>query len=184
MKIGLNTFLIADTHFGHNKMVDVWGNRKETHNEDMIEAWNSIVGKHDVVLHLGDLTMVGKEKTKSWTDQLNGKKYLIRGNHDGASDSWYRDVGFETLPAAFQIFRDKYNNYQSVLFTHIPVRDMPSWWFNIHGHLHGGNHRGSLNSTQHFDVGADPLEFKPIQLSEVLSILKEKNDPVMYASNS
>ncbi len=176
MKINPSTFLIADTHFGHNKMVDIWGKRKETHNEDMVSAWNSVVGKHDVVLHLGDLTMIGKEETKKYTSQLRGRKYLVRGNHDGAPDSWYQDVGFETIPAAFQIFKNKYDKYQSVLFTHVPVGDIPPTWLNIHGHLHGDSHRVELKSNHHFDVGADPLEFKPIRLYEVLKMFEHLSE--------
>ena len=171
MKITPQTFLIADTHFGHNKMVDIWGKRKASHNEDMVEAWNSVVGKHDVVLHLGDLTMTGKEETLKYTSRLRGKKYLIRGNHDEASDTWFSDVGFTTIPAAFQVFKDKYDKYQSVLFTHVPVADMPTNWFNIHGHLHGDAHRMKLKDARYFDVGADPLDFVPIKLYEVLKLL-------------
>lgn len=168
MKIQPNMFLTADTHFGHHKMVD-WGHRTETYNEDIVAAWNSVVHKDDVVLHLGDLTMSKKEETKRWTDQLMGTKFLIRGNHDGESDGWFRDCGFETIPASFRIFKDKYDNHYSVLFTHEPVQDLPDNWFNIHGHLHGNSHRGEKPTDRHFDVGVDAVGFTPVRLSELLS---------------
>lgn len=173
MNIRPSIFVTADTHFGHVKLVDIWGRRKPDHNEVMIERWNAIVGKRDVVLHLGDLTMLGKHETMAYTSQLNGIKYLVRGNHDEASDTWYKDCGFTVIPPCFQQFRDKYENWFNILFTHIPVHPLPGEdWFNIHGHLHGDNHRGHKPTPRHFDVGVDPNDLTPVRLSTLLDEIK------------
>ena len=135
----------------------------------MIEKWNEVVGKHDIVLHLGDLTLSNKEKTKEWTDQLNGEKYLIEGNHDRLRHTWYSDCGFEVIPMAYQKFGQKNGSHLNVLFTHEPVLNLPKGWFNIHGHLHGDDHRGISTTPYHYDAGVDANELKPIKLSEILS---------------
>lgn len=169
MKIRPNIFLTSDSHFGHQKMVE-WGHRKETHNEDMVEAWNLVVGKDDVVLHLGDLTMCNKEQTQKWTLRLNGEKYLILGNHDDNSDKWYQDCGFTVIPDAHYDRHDRSGNLEHFLLTHEPIVPLPIGWYNIHGHLHGDKHRNIATSNYHFDVGVDAIGFKPKPLFEIMAL--------------
>ena len=83
------TFVIADTHFGHRNIItfkDSDGEiiRKfdtvEEHDEYLVERWNSVVGEFDRVYFLGDVAIkrIGLAKL----ERMNGKKVLIRGNHD------------------------------------------------------------------------------------------------------
>ena len=169
MRITPSIFLTSDTHFGHRRLVD-WG-RPEEFNEMILENWNRVVRKDDIVLHLGDLTMVNKEDTRAYTSQLKGRKYIILGNHDDRSNTWYEDLGFTVIPAAFYPYRDKHDNWYKILLTHIPVHPIPEGWFNIHGHLHGNGHRASLQSAQHVDVGVDCFEFTPVRMYKVLDML-------------
>lgn len=173
MNIRPNIWLTADTHFGHSKMFEEWDHREPTFNEDLVTNWNNLIHKHDVVLHLGDLTMTNKDATQKWTLQLKGEKYLIRGNHDGNSDTWYRDCGFEVIPNAHKNFYDKHGREYHVLFTHEPVMKLPDFWFNIHGHLHGNNHRNIKSTNNHVDVGVDPMGMKPVQLMTLLDLFKK-----------
>lgn len=175
MNIKPSIYLTSDTHFGHQSLVG-WGERSESHNEDMVEAWNTVIGKHDTVLHLGDLSFVNKENTARWTHLLKGKKYLVRGNHDSASDTWFSYVGFTVLPALFETFKDKYGNSLKILFTHEPIFDLPDGWFNIHGHLHGDNHRNIITTKHHYDVGVDAHGYKPILLAKILDHFKHIHD--------
>lgn len=174
MKITPQTFLTADTHFGHSKIFETWGKRSPSFNEDLIKNWNSVVDKNDTIIHLGDLTMTNKEATAKWTSQLRGRKYLIWGNHDGSSTSWYSDLGFQTLPDLFYTFKDKYGVEYRILITHEPVFDLPEGYYNIHGHLHGDTHRPEheLATDKHFDVGVDAHNLTPIRLSVVLDYFK------------
>ena len=171
MNIKPNIFLISDTHFGHTKLWEIWG-REKNFEEKLIKGWNSVISKNDVVLHLGDLSICNKEKTIQWTKQLKGKKYLMRGNHDSSTDSWYRDCGFEVIPSAYQKFGQKDDTWMHVLFTHEPVFPLQEGWFNIHGHLHGDGHRGKLKSNYHRDVGVDVIGYKPIPLYKLLGEFK------------
>ncbi|MFN2190710.1 MAG: metallophosphoesterase [Candidatus Promineifilaceae bacterium] len=174
MKITTNIFLTSDTHFGHDKIWQEWGYREEYFELEIIKAWNETVTQEDTVLHLGDLTITGLEATREWTEQLNGNKYLIRGNHDYKPEAWYQDLGFQPIPDAYKRFGYRDGTFMPILFTHEPVLDLPEGWFNIHGHLHGDMHRGIETTDHHFDVGVDVTGYKPVRLSEILDRLKNR----------
>jgi calcineurin-like phosphoesterase family protein len=63
--------------------------------------------------------------------RLNGKKCLIRGNHDTFKLSWYA-LWFYDVRGCY--------NFENYLMTHVPVHPDSKARFkmNIHGHLHGG----------------------------------------------
>lgn len=54
----------------------------EAMNEYMISRWNKKVRKNDEVVILGDFSIDKGEKTNELLRRLNGRKYLIIGNHD------------------------------------------------------------------------------------------------------
>ena len=78
-------FFTSDHHFGHGNIIDFESRPfmdVEQMNDQMIEAWNSVVGNDDMVFHLGDFSFLNREKTKGIVSKLNGYKHLIMGNHD------------------------------------------------------------------------------------------------------
>ena len=87
---------ISDLHFSHKNILRFdnrpYSNVKEME-DGIITNWNSVVTSKDTVYHLGDFTMAPYIEGASYKDRyinianelldkLNGKKYLIRGNHD------------------------------------------------------------------------------------------------------
>ena len=48
----------------------------------MISQWNSRVRKQDEVVVLGDFSIGKAQETEEILKQLNGRKFLIVGNHD------------------------------------------------------------------------------------------------------
>src|SRR5690606_13039490 len=48
----------------------------------MIDRWNDVVGDDDIVYHLGDFAFGDPAYAKQVFRQLNGRKFLILGNHD------------------------------------------------------------------------------------------------------
>ena len=135
-----NRFVISDTHFGHTNS---WEKFKlpngdplrpftstEEMDEAMVERWNAKVGPNDTVYHLGDVVI--NRKSLHHVKRLNGKKRLVRGNHDIFKDQDYRDVGFDSLYGV-RVFVDQF------ILSHIPLHpDCVSGRFrvNVHGHLH------------------------------------------------
>lgn len=79
-------FYIADCHFYHealNTKMDKRGFASaEQMNEYMIQRWNEKVRSCDETVILGDFSFGDAMQTNSLLKQLNGKKYLIEGNHD------------------------------------------------------------------------------------------------------
>ncbi len=79
-------YYIADQHFFHRNMLTRMDNRgfgtlEEMH-EYMIMQWNRKVRKNDEIYILGDLSFGNGENTNAILRDLNGKKFLIEGNHD------------------------------------------------------------------------------------------------------
>jgi calcineurin-like phosphoesterase family protein len=64
------------------------------HDEALIVAWNATVRPDDIVWHLGDFAyMCSLDNTAGILSGLNGRKHLVRGNHDdGLGDrlAWRR----------------------------------------------------------------------------------------------
>ena len=127
-------YVIADTHFGHANIIR-YCNRPFTSTEEMdkviIQNWNKVVSNKDIVIHLGDVGMGGKDYIKNIISQLNGKKILIKGNHDNYSDEFYREAGFHTV-SRFPII---YNNF--FIMSHAPLQlSETTPYFNCYGHVH------------------------------------------------
>ena len=92
-------FLIADTHFGDDN-IRLYEERPfpdtDTMDLEMIRRWNSVVGDHDLVYHLGDFCSGGQERCRELLSRLKGRKFLVMGNHDSyLSPQQWRDLGFE-----------------------------------------------------------------------------------------
>lgn len=79
-------YYISDLHFFHDNMNTKMDKRGfesvEAMNEYMISQWNKKVRKDDEVVILGDLSIEKGEKTNEILRRLNGRKYLVVGNHD------------------------------------------------------------------------------------------------------
>ena len=131
----MNIFVIADTHFGSEmimKCVDRPFDSVQVMNQVMIDNWNSVVGKDDLVLHLGDVceNMTPEELTKIM-QQLNGRKLLVKGNHDMWTDNVYRRCGFDYVSAYPMVFRNFYllSHEPLLLSTRLPFA-------SLYGHVH------------------------------------------------
>ncbi len=83
----MSIFTISDLHlsFGTDKPMDIfrgWDN----HTERLFANWNRLVKPEDTVILPGDFSWALKlEDTKSdfeFLEKLNGKKILLKGNHD------------------------------------------------------------------------------------------------------
>lgn len=103
-------YLIADTHFSHENIIKYCNrpfNDIDEMNNEMINNWNNIVKKDDIVYHLGDFT-IDSDDLKNLVNKLNGEIYFIRGNHDGKSIKFYNNLGLEVIPNKI-LLKDIYN---------------------------------------------------------------------------
>jgi len=123
-------WLIGDTHFNHKKMIGDLG--RPANFEELIWKGLEKVGKEDILIHLGDICVGEDEKINSRIGKFGFKKYLVRGNHDGKSNNWYLNHGWDFV---CQEFRDKYFG-QEILFSHMPADIKKDYEINIHAHFH------------------------------------------------
>jgi len=144
-----NVFFISDTHFNHSNIIKYcnrpWHDENsqtgdiivrpedvEKMNEEMIKRWNGVVGKDDIVWHLGDFCL-GKDQNNTipeMVSRLNGKINLVLGNHDHHSVRFYYEAGFNRVYDRKVIIND------FVVLSHAPMEFVKAPFFNVFGHVH------------------------------------------------
>jgi calcineurin-like phosphoesterase family protein len=132
MKIWLTT----DTHFGHKAMIPYCG-RLEGFEEVIFKNLKQNVKEGDILIHLGDVCIGNDFDWHSNIEDIPGKHWLIKGNHDHKSNSWYLSHGWDMV---CDQFRDKYFG-KVIMFSHKPVVWDGDYDINIHGHFHNSDHR-------------------------------------------
>jgi calcineurin-like phosphoesterase family protein len=156
-------FLISDTHFGHKGIINFSGaksyrpfNTIEEHDAELVKRWNSVVGKRDIVWHLGDFCF-GKRNLPI-AAELNGLKKLVLGNHDMYATDDYLKYFHKVYGAC---------EFKGAILTHIPVHEsqFSRYFMNVHGHLHSN----ILSDPRYFNVSAERVDLTPIPWDEVLN---------------
>lgn len=153
-------FMIADTHFGDQGAHIYFNHPYDTcfkMNNLMIDRWNSVVGEDDIVYHLGDVGIVDYLEDADIIRQLNGTKYLIKGNHDDEPDVVYRAMRFS---AVFSIPIVYERNY---LLSHNPV---PGPHINIHGNMHSLPEYPTV-TPKLYCVSVERINFTPISFDAI-----------------
>lgn len=168
-------YFCSDTHLGHFNICrycDRPFDTIEEHDETLVNNWNTVVDKKDTVYHLGDLAFLrGRNKTKKLADlcnSLNGKKYLILGNHDREKQIVKAGIDFEILGHYYDLtIQDPEMGKTSVVLCHYPIERWNKKHFGSI-HLHGHSHN-TLKSegVARMDVGVDAHEYFPISFEEI-----------------
>jgi len=157
-------FFIGDTHFGHKAIVTKYKTRPgfttiEEHDEAIVKAWNSVVtGKRDLVFHMGDVAFGSIDIL----ERLNGRKILIRGNHDELPTTEYLKY-FEEIHGVIK--------YKNMWLSHMPMH--PQEFYrkvcNIHGHIH--DPKKAVDDPRYICVSVEYLDkMKPISLDEIKAV--------------
>lgn len=192
--MGTATWLISDTHFGHEKTCTVFkrndgsplrpfANADEM-NEYMIKAWNDRVRPNDKIYCLGDVVI--NRRYLSVLDRLNGDKVLIKGNHD-----------IFKLEDYAKYFRDirSYHVIRGMILCHVPVHpnQLERFGVNVHGHLHYNRvmkpigfdvvkntikYSSTEIDSRYFNVSVECIDFAPILLDEVIQKIKDQGGTV------
>lgn len=179
-------FFYSDPHFFHAGVIKYENRpfRDVAHmNEELVARYNRVVGPTSNVLWLGDCTFAGHGATAALFKRLNGKRSLVRGNHDRGFGSMLR-LGFDLVadelrissygmelrachfpPATYYDKRhakrgpDKHNERRPVLGRGERL---------IHGHTHGLKKRvgNCLN------VGVEAWDYYPVPARYAVSVLE------------
>lgn len=174
-----NRFYISDTHFGHEstctKFVKNDGtplrpfvNAQEM-DEEMVRRWNDVVKEHDTVYHLGDVVIARRHL--STLSRLNGRKILIKGNHDIFKLKDYLEH-FEDIRGV--------NVNNDFICSHIPLSHeciTERFNVNVHGHLHANTILlNGKPDPRYFSVCVEQIDFRPIEHSELVKRINERKE--------
>lgn len=165
------TWFISDTHFGHKNVLKL-SNRPfssiEEHDEVIFENWNKRVKKNDTIIHLGDFGFLSRSEIGDLLERLNGKKILIRGNHD--KNAWKADGWSEKHT---MMMMGKTFHPPGLVLCHYPILE----WAGIHrgsihlyGHVHGKIKPNNLSC----DIGVDCWDYKPVNWEEIKEFLDKQ----------
>ena len=195
LKQGQRLFFTSDTHYNHanicsatTKWIDPVTCRDfktlEHMNNTIACNINEVVGQDDILFHLGDWSFGGFEAIEEFRNRIVCKNvHIITGNHDHhiennrdgchklfKSVSKYenlivkRPVGNKLIPPT---------EYRFALM-HFPIAswdNMARGAIHLHGHVHFPADK-RIGMGKMMDVGMDGNNLYPIDMMEVLSLMK------------
>lgn len=177
-----NTYFVGDLHLGHAGIItfnDDNGKKIrpfatiEEHDETLINNINSVVKPEDRLYFLGDIVI--NRRHIAQIGKINGRKKLIKGNHDIFKLSDYTPY-FEDV-SAYRIYPNS-----GIICSHIPVH--PSqlehrFVLNVHGHLHHNiitnntmNYSGEIEvlpDRKYFNICPEHTNYMPVSYDELVS---------------
>lgn len=176
-----NIWFTSDLHFNHANIIKFcnrpWKTTEEM-DEALISNWNSVVKPNDLIFDLGDFAFADRDKWIKLLEQLNGKHYLILGNHDIT-----RWPGNKVLPLFERVEhqltlkidgRKVYLNHYPFLCYGGTYRDSTSKVYQLFGHTHSGPNCSGLDKDRltnlfpyQYDVGVDNNNYTPISWEQV-----------------
>ena len=177
----VNIWFTSDLHFGHKNIIKFCNRPWET-TEEMDEAlianWNSVVGEKDIVFDLGDFAFATNGRWKDILQRLNGKHYLILGNHDVTR--WPGDKTMELFDRVEQQMIIYIDN-RCIYLNHYPYLCYGGSWKNpehavwqLHGHVHtcpnssgADDKRMIYKFPYQYDVGVDNNNYVPVSWNKV-----------------
>ena len=157
-------FYTADLHVGHANIIRYCQRpfaSVDAMNEALVSAWRRKIGPEDTVYVVGDFSLVRSSRmgeVQALFDALQGRKILIRGNHDAPTvQGWAEIHDILTLQ----------DNGREITLCHYPLREWPGMWkggIHLYGHVHGN--MAPLPGSM--DVGVDVWGGEPVTLAEIL----------------
>lgn len=184
-----NIWFTSDLHFNHTNIINYckrpFNDVKEM-DETLIYYWNKYIKPKDIVFILGDFIFGGSAQWKYYCNRLNGKKYLILGNHDEHNFQNSFKQYFEEVSYMMHI----QINDQDIILSHYPLlcypgsynKRNPTW--NLFGHIHSGENSTSKDLSRlsvlfpyQYDVGVDNNAFSPVNFSQLKNYFQNKEMP-------
>lgn len=192
-----NKFYISDLHYGHENIIPFDNRpfmRLEDMNAEIIKRWNRAVTNGDIVYIVGDMFWCPMEEALSVLDELNGQKFLIKGNHDRCNNG-----RFLKKFAKVTEYLEAEDEGRKVVLCHYPIPCFKNHfygWYHLYGHVHSSF---EYNMMEHdkmlmqelyghpcrmFNVGAmmPYMDYTPRTLDEIIE--KNRGDNQCDAQNA
>jgi calcineurin-like phosphoesterase family protein len=181
-------WLTSDWHFLHDKEF-IWGARGfksiDEMNEEIIKRHNEVVGSDDIVYCLGDVCLGGGgaevlEKAKQFIERLNGKLYILRGNHDTDARVKMLNTCKNVVNCGDYATLIKCGKYHFYL-SHYPTltanldegKSLSQIMINLYGHTHQ-NTNFYRDMPINYHVGVDSHNCYPIEINQIIEDIKNK----------
>lgn len=182
-------YLTSDHHFGHARIIELCNrpfSSVEEMNEEMIRRWNEVVIDDDTVYHLGDLSMGQADENITMTARLNGRKFLLPGNHDKLFSHRSQEFQARWRPfyedAGWRITMEQWD-LRGYTLCHFPristdptderhddryldLRPDDDGTILIHGHTHSHAATSPARPRQ-YHVGVDAHDFYPVPITTI-----------------
>lgn len=164
------TWIWSDLHLRHANIIKDCSRPfadADTMDRLLMEQWNQNVDPGDTLLNGGDVVHGGRvrEADRVALRAAPGRKVLVIGNHD-----FHRRTGkleraeHDVVSGIVTIDTDP-----PLALTHLPMEHVPYGWINIHGHVHNNE---PLRDTPHINVCVEHTDYRPLLLSDVLTLAK------------
>lgn len=162
-------WIIADTHFNHKNIIE-YCHRPLDFEERIFKSLNKVL-QDDILIHLGDVC-VGQDEAvhEKLKHCLKCRRFLVKGNHDKKTNSWYLSHGWDFV---CESFTDRYFG-QKIMFSHKPKQLEKYVDLNIHGHLHEIDEGqkelklGTVLTEKHKLFSLEKENYKPVLLDAFL----------------
>ena len=165
----VNFFVTTDLHLGHENLCK-YGVRPDGYEE---KIWNGMkdLGENDILICLGDVAMKGERYAhEKYIIPLKCKKWLVIGNHDHKSNTFYLRNGWDFVSKKFYMKFMK----KRILFSHKPQLSDGSFHINIFGHFHDSDHHHrerhliSRLTPNHRLLALELTNYHPVKLESLL----------------
>lgn len=159
----MKSFVTADWHLGEDRF-ELMGRPFTSiyeHIDALVYYHNSVVSPDDIVYMLGDVCYQKAPEYLSQVSRFNGKKTLVRGNHDKVFTDEQLRPYFDAIYIEGQGFPMEIEGIPCYL-THYPTEGLKER-FNLVGHIHAA-WKYQLNM---FNVGVDVNHFCPVNLTTI-----------------
>ena len=178
----MKVWITSDTHFYHFNIIK-YCNRPfptvDLMNSALIKNWNDSIQPEDIVLFLGDFCFARSAEAKNVTERLtyalNGRKLIVKGNHDFKQVK-YIQHGWRYECYQELIFNDRFS------FRHRPdnlIADSGKFDFIFYGHVHNTplDYGAPLNC---INVCVDANDLKPLDITNYFTAeeIKQLNELV------
>lgn len=180
-------YFTSDTHFNHKNIIKHCKrpfSSIDEHDEVLIKNWNDVVPKDGIVFHLGDVAFGNYNRINEILKQLNGKIFLVIGNHDWGGIVNYHWKRFAGIAQQIDMMIGK----RHIILNHYPMLAFGGAWrgknatYQLFGHVHTSpytdkgldNPRMEMLFTSQYDVGVDNNNFKPVSWNDVDTIIKKQ----------
>lgn len=199
----MSRFFISDIHLEHRLMLKHrnFSSFSEMENE-IVKRWNKVVKKGATVYVIGDFTFGDLENAKRFLNRVNGRKILIKGNHDRyskrkISTKQWLEMGFNDIMDEDIIKIHSENSGKKTEFhlKHYPYERhwLKSLYVKLFGpkdfsrtyhqfypkrtdmwHIHGHHHGGDLVYGNEINVSWETLGGVPISEHDIIKIKEEQ----------